>query len=105
MKTENFITRHAKSIAALWQGVKQRYGITEREFGERLRASAERCLPDGANDAAEAAAFLASARADELCLAIACERGDEEAWRDFDAQYRHLMSAAARALTKDEAEA
>jgi RNA polymerase sigma-70 factor (ECF subfamily) len=62
-------------------------------------------LADEATSAAEVAAFLEHVRADELCLAMACERGDEDAWRSFDANYRHLMSAAARALTKDEAEA
>src|SRR5262249_39133653 len=43
-------------------------------------------------------------RAGELCLAIACEKGDESAWRAFDSEYRHAMQGAARALTKDEAE-
>ncbi|HYE74952.1 MAG TPA: sigma-70 family RNA polymerase sigma factor, partial [Blastocatellia bacterium] len=33
------------------------------------------------------------------------ECGDESAWRDFEANYRHLMFNAARALTKDSAEA
>jgi RNA polymerase sigma-70 factor (ECF subfamily) len=40
-----------------------------------------------------------------LCLAIACEKGDESAWRAFDTEYRHSMQGAARSLTKDEAEA
>jgi RNA polymerase sigma-70 factor (ECF subfamily) len=44
-------------------------------------------------------------KADELCLAIACEKGDEQAWRAFDLEYRHTMQGAARALTKDDAEA
>ena len=39
-----------------------------------------------------------------MCLAIACEKGDES-WRAFDSEYRHIMQGAARALTKDEAEA
>ena len=45
-----------------------------------------------------------SARA-SYCLAMACERGDDDAWRAFEAEYRHGMQAAARALTKDEGEA
>jgi RNA polymerase sigma-70 factor (ECF subfamily) len=106
MNTEDFITRHAKALAALWGQVARRYGITEREFAERVRASVARCSPDHkAADAAEVTGFLAHLKAEELCLAMACERGDEDAWRDFTAQYRHGMNAAARALTKDEAEA
>jgi RNA polymerase sigma-70 factor (ECF subfamily) len=102
MKTEDFMTRHAKAVAALWGRVARRYGIAEREFAERLSASAARSLSDGP---AEAAEFFAHVKAEELCLAIACEQGDDEAWRDFEASYRHTMLAGARALTKDEAEA
>ena len=105
MKTEDFITRYAKTLAALWSGVTSRYSITEREFAERLCANVTRCLGDDAAEAAEATAFLAHVKADELCLALACEHGHEDAWRDFDAHYRHAMNAAARALTKDEVEA
>jgi RNA polymerase sigma-70 factor (ECF subfamily) len=103
MKTEEFIARYAKVIAALWDGVAQRYGVNDREFAERLHAAASRAGGLIATD--ECAESLAHIRASELCLAIACERGAEDAWRDFEAEYRHGMHAAARALTKDEAEA
>lgn len=103
MKIEEFIARHAKAIAALWEGIAPRYGITEREFAERLCAAARRAGgPDGGDEGAE---FLAHVRAGELCLAMACERGDDDAWRAFEAEYRQGMQAAARALTKDEGEA
>src|SRR5438132_11755219 len=103
MKIEEFISRHAKTIAALWSEVAHRYGVSEHEFAERLRASAVRCLAGDETD--EVAKFLAHIKAGELCLVIACERGDEAAWRDFETGYRYAMNAAARGLTKDEAEA
>jgi len=135
MDTGDFIARYEKTIAALWKTVAstiaKNYGVTRREFSERLAAvvlraanysesakagKAEAGSSNGnskanhnnnnnhnKNDRAEE--ILAGIKANELCLAIACERGDEVAWRSFEAEYRYSMQAAARALTKDEAEA
>jgi len=102
MRTEeDFIARYAKPIAALWKGVAQRYGVKEREFAERVASIAAR---SGETDSGDAKNFLAGIRADELCLAIACEKGDSAAWEKFENEYRHSMQGAARSLTKDEAE-
>jgi RNA polymerase sigma-70 factor, ECF subfamily len=98
MTEQNFIARHARAIASLWKSVADRYGVTEREFSERLAAIAVR-------DAGGGKDLLDAVRAQELALAIACEKGDEAAWRRFETEYRHAMHGAARALTKDEAEA
>ena len=38
MSNEDFIARYAKPIAAVWKTVTARYGVTEREFAERLAA-------------------------------------------------------------------
>jgi RNA polymerase sigma-70 factor (ECF subfamily) len=103
MSNEDFSRRYEKTIASLWSGVKERYGLTESEFAVRLHASVGRCVASAEPD--EIREFLERVRADELCLAMACERGDETAWRDFEAAFRQTMNSAARALTKDEAEA
>ncbi len=118
MNTEDFIARNTKTIAALWKTVEpafaKSYGVTQREFAERLAAIVLRAggyssnhsdNSNRQNGAGEAEDLLSNIKANELCLAIACERGDETAWRNFESEYRHSMQAAARALTKDEAEA
>jgi len=109
MTNEVFIARHARPIAALWKTVAARYGVTEREFAERLAAILARTGNSSESKGADAADFISNCisnlRASELCLAIACEKGDESAWRAFDSEYRHTMQGAARSLTKDEAEA
>ncbi len=108
MKSEEFISCYAEPIAAIWGEVAHRYAVTQREFAERLYACAARCLPGGEDDlknAEEVIALLTHLKAEELCLAIACERGDNNAWRDFETGYRVMMIAAARKLTRDEAEA
>jgi RNA polymerase sigma-70 factor len=133
METGDFIARYEKTIATLWKSVAstiaKSYGVTKREFSERLAAIVLRTAnyseaskrADAANNGAnradnhkpnnsnnideKAEEILAGIKANELCLAIACERGDEVAWRKLESEYRYSMQAAARALTKDEAEA
>jgi RNA polymerase sigma-70 factor, ECF subfamily len=103
MTATEFKARHAKTIAGLWGGISARYDVTEESFADRLHASALRTGELESQD--RGTAFLQSVKAEELCLALACQNGNEEAWRDFDRAYRPGMEAAARSLTKDEAEA
>jgi RNA polymerase sigma-70 factor (ECF subfamily) len=108
MKPDDFTARYTRTIAALWAGVTERYSVTEADFGQRLRSVVTRATKhadDSAAASAQMADLLGSLRADELCLAVACEQGDERAWRKFESEYKHGMHIAARALTKDEAEA
>jgi RNA polymerase sigma-70 factor len=70
----------------------------------RLRAVAEKYLlrdePDAAPEAVNK--FLDSLRADDLCLAVACERGDERAWADLMEQFRATVMSAARGASPNE---
>jgi len=100
MKIEEFIARHEAALAACWSGVVLRYEVSEREFIERVHIAAKQA---GCDDSCEG--FLARLHSSELCLAIACEKGDEEAWRDFESIHRSSMQGAARALTRNEVEA
>jgi RNA polymerase sigma-70 factor, ECF subfamily len=122
---EDFAARNATAISEIWSGVAKRYNVSEREFAERLGAVARRMSskksPIAAEIAADVAAendtsspvpepgddrhFLDSIKAEDLCLAIACEKGDEGAWLEFESVYRTSMIAAARVLTKDDGEA
>ena len=44
----------------------------------------------------EIKAFIDEIRADDLCLVIACERGDEKAWEDLVANFDATVKSAAR---------
>ncbi|MEP7270666.1 MAG: hypothetical protein ABI882_04145, partial [Acidobacteriota bacterium] len=103
MTSEDFTIRHARTIANLWNGIAARYGVTEVDFSERLYLATSRA--GELDTTGNGARFLETVKADELCLVLACERGEESAWVDFDTNYRQGMHAAARALTKDDAEA
>jgi len=71
----------------------------------RLRAAAEKYIfrHDPAADAVAVDAFLDSLHADDLCLVLACERGDEQAWNDLFGGYGVTVRSAARSVSSNEA--
>jgi RNA polymerase sigma-70 factor, ECF subfamily len=103
MSNAEFNQQFANEITALWRAASPRYNVTEAEFVARLQASTSRCVNSG--DKAEIKEFLAQLKAADLCLALACEKGYDAAWSDFETTYRSMMIAAARTLTKDQSEA
>ena len=60
-------------------------GLTGENVSVRVRASLDKYLlrdtPDAANN--EIKEFIGELRADDLCLVLACEHGDESAWEDL----------------------
>lgn len=70
----------------------------------RLRSTLEKYLfrdNPGASDQA-VNDLLNSVRADDLCLIIACERGNESAWNDLVEGYGATVRSAARAASSNE---
>ena len=45
--------------------------------------------------------FIDEVRADDLCLIIACERGDEKAWEDLVANFDSTVKSAARKIASN----
>lgn len=45
--------------------------------------------------------FVGEIRADDLCLIIACERGDERAWEDLVANFDSTVKSAARKISSN----
>jgi RNA polymerase sigma-70 factor (ECF subfamily) len=106
MKIEEFIAQHQAALKARWGEVARRYQVSEHEFIERVyNASRHICGDGGTAKNRDFDAFLTHLHSSELCLAIACENGDEEAWRDFESLHRSSMQGAARALTRNDVEA
>lgn len=71
---------------------------------ERVRAIVAKYLlrDEPAASAQTVDAFLDALRADDLCLVVACERGDEAAWQALIEQYRATVLSAARAHSASE---
>jgi RNA polymerase sigma-70 factor, ECF subfamily len=71
----------------------------------RLRAAADKYIfkHDPAADAVAVDGFLDGLHADDLCLVLACECGDEQAWNDLFAGYSVTVRSAARSASSNEA--
>jgi RNA polymerase sigma-70 factor (ECF subfamily) len=57
---------------------------------------------DPATPAAEIKKFMDDMQADDLCLIIACERGDENAWTDLVERFTAPVRSAARSASANE---
>jgi RNA polymerase sigma-70 factor (ECF subfamily) len=49
--------------------------------------------------------FIDEIRADDLCLVLACEKGDEKAWEDLVANFDAMVKSAARKLVANSEDA
>lgn len=80
-------------------------GLEADLLAPRLRASVEKYVlkDDPAPGSARIDKFLDGLHADDLCLVIACERGDQSAWTDLFEGYGATVRSAARAASSNEA--
>ena len=70
-------------------------GRVEKSVGKYL-------LRDNENiSGAEISVFIDELRADDLCLILACERGDEAAWNDLAANFDSTVKSAARKMSNN----
>jgi RNA polymerase sigma-70 factor, ECF subfamily len=70
----------------------------------RITVSVEKYLlkHDAGTSHAEIVKFIDELQADDLCLIIACERGDEKAWTDLVERFTATVRSAARSASSNE---
>ena len=70
----------------------------------RVRAALDKYLlaADAGAPAQAISEFIDALHADDLCLIVACERGDELAWSDLVAQFGTTVRSAARSASSNE---
>jgi len=70
----------------------------------RIMAAVQKYLlrDDPATPAAEVTKFIDEMQADDLCLIISCERGDESAWHDLVERFTATVRSAARSASSNE---
>lgn len=82
------------------------YGIQADEFKTTLRGAVEKYLVDRENGitptAEEVRKFLSELLVDDLYLAMACSRGNEYAWWDFDHTHRAYIERIGRHMASAE---
>jgi RNA polymerase sigma-70 factor, ECF subfamily len=76
-------------------------GLSAADVRERIATAAGKYLfrGDASVEKKEVNTFIDEMRADELCLIVACERGDEKAWEDLVAGFDSTVRSAARKIT------
>jgi RNA polymerase sigma-70 factor (ECF subfamily) len=79
-------------------------GLAVESIIPRVRATVEKyLLKHDSNASSDAtAAFIDTLHADDLCLAIACQRGDQAAWSDLVEGYGATVRSAARSASPNE---
>ena len=82
-------------------------GLNGSDVAVRVGATLEKYfLRDSPNAAhTEILEFVEEIRSDDLCLVIACERGDEIAWEDLVANFDSTVKSAARKISSNNEDA
>jgi RNA polymerase sigma-70 factor (ECF subfamily) len=78
--------------------------LTREVLVPRISSAVEKYLlrDDPNTPHAEISKFIDELQADDLCLIIACERGDENAWTDLVERFTATVRSAARSASKNE---
>src|SRR5438874_9289543 len=80
-------------------------GLTIGDIRPRIVAAIEKYLLDENTNDLDIRNFVEEIRADDLCLIIACERGDERAWEDLVANFDLTVKSAARKMSSNNEDA
>lgn len=82
-------------------------GLTPADLETRITHSIEKYLFVGgvAPERKDIVAFIEEIRADDLCLIIACELGQEKAWEDLVANFDSTVKSAARKISSNSEDA
>jgi RNA polymerase sigma-70 factor (ECF subfamily) len=78
--------------------------LARESLAPRIAAAVDKYLlrDDPHVSEAEIAKFIDELQADDLCLIIACERGDENAWNDLVERFTTTVRSAARSASSNE---
>lgn len=78
--------------------------LTRELMLSRITAAVEKYLlkDDPNTPHAEISKFIDEMQADDLCLIVACERGDEKAWTDLVERFTATVRSAARSASSNE---
>lgn len=81
-------------------------GLTASDVRPRVEHAVEKyLLHNGDPDSRGIASFIEEIRADEVCLVLACERGDEKAWEDLVKSFDSTVRSAARKICSNSEDA
>ena len=104
---EKFNSTIDECVADLVSRAENARSLSYEKVRPRVVVAVEKyLLADGKSvDKSEIQEFVADIRADDLCLIIACERGDEGAWEDLVANFDSTVKSAARKISQNSEDA
>jgi RNA polymerase sigma-70 factor (ECF subfamily) len=94
----------AEGTARLMARAGDARSLKASDLAPRVRKGLEKYLfaDDAEASAQEVEGFIEALHADDLCLIVACERGDQTAWSDLVGRYEGTVRAAARSAASNE---
>ncbi len=103
-KVEEIEKTLAANAARVLARASDTYAISGETLVPRIRAALEKyLLRDNADSSlAEVNEFVDKLQADDLCLIVACEQGNEKAWTDLVARFGSTVRSAARSVSANE---
>ncbi len=95
------------SVSRLLSRAADARGLTASDLRPRVDAVLGKYLLNDNENAErrDVSAFVDELRADDLCLIVACERGDEKAWEDLVANFDAAVKSAARKISANSEDA
>ena len=80
------------------------YGVRVTSLEQRIKAALQKHLLRDEADASSAVItnFIDKLQADDLCLIVACEQGNETAWDDLVERFSPTVRSAARGVSSNE---
>lgn len=105
--TQKFASTIDEAVAHLISRAENARGLAASDIKPRVDGALQKYLfvGDATPGHAGVKAFIDEIRADDLCLIIACERGDESAWEDLVANFDSTVKAAARKISSNHEDA
>jgi len=98
---DEVFTTGARSLLAR---ATESYGLNDRELAPRIKLAVEKYLlrddPDTRGEAITE--FIEQLQADDLCLIVACEHGNQSAWTDLVERFTPAVRSAARSASSNE---
>jgi len=104
---EKFNSTIDEAVVHLLSRVENARSLEVKDLRPRVAAAVEKYLLAGGNspEHADIVTFVQEIRADDLCLIVACERGDEQAWEDLVANFDSTVKSAARKMSSNSEDA
>lgn len=101
MSAEKHKTTIDEAIARLLSRAENSRGLKIADLSPRVNKALEKYVfkIDESAGNAEIKQFVDEIRADDFCLVLACERGDEKAWEDLVKNFDQTVKSAARKIS------